>query len=90
MKTKHPFYQNSQCKHSYLHQFEIKEEYTEGVLEVCKICNVKKFFKIIDGKLSNTEYMSYHIHNILPQMHPLYQREYSRPLDDKILSPYGN
>lgn len=90
MITKDPFYQNSLCRNSYLHRFEIKEEYQEGVKEVCEICGMSKFFKLIDGKLNNAEYMSYHIHNILPSFHPRYAREYEQnPLRGmEIESPY--
>lgn len=77
MKTNHSFWQNSQCLNSYLHRFEIKEEYTEGILEVCLICRTKKFFRIIEGKVNNQTYMSYHIREALPSIHPLFSREYA-------------
>lgn len=89
MITKHNFFQNSECLNRYLHRFEIKEEYPEGVLEVCEICHMSKFFKLIDGKLNNQEYMSYHIHNALPPFHPMYERDNADPLEDKIISPYA-
>lgn len=90
MKAEHPFWQNSYCKNSYLHRFSIKEEYPEGVKEVCEICGMSKFFRIIEGKLSNAEYMSYHLKQALPNFHPMYERQHTyNPLEDKILSPYA-
>lgn len=89
MQVRHSFWQNSQCFNSYLHRFSVKEEYPQGVMEECEICRMRKFFKIIDGKLNNIDYMSYHIRQALPQFHERYDHEYSySPLDDKISSPY--
>lgn len=88
MKTKHPFWQNSYCKNGYLHLFEIKEEYDEGVKEVCRICKMTKFFRVIEGKLNNQDYMSYHIRYSLPPFHPMHERQYTNILDDSIKSPY--
>ena len=64
------------CRNSYLHRFEIKEEYEQGVKEVCEICGMSKFFRIIDGKVNNYDYMNYHIKQALPSFHPLYPRQY--------------
>jgi len=87
MKTaRDAFWQNSKCVNSYLHRFSIKEEYPEGVKEVCEICGMSKFFRLIEGKLNNQEYMSYHIRQALPQFHPLYQREYP---PQSIPTPYA-
>lgn len=80
---------NSYCRNSYLHRFKIEKEYDNGVLEICKICSMKKFFKLLDGKLDNYEYMSYHIKQVLPQFHPMYERQYEDPMDDRIKSPYA-
>lgn len=87
MKTKHPFYQNSECRNSYLHRFNIKAEYPEGVKEVCEVCGMSKFFRLLEGKLNNAEYMSYHIKQILPPFHPLFPRQ---QLTEGIISPYAN
>ncbi len=89
MIVKHNFYQNSQCLNSYLHRFEVKREYPQGVLEVCEICHKRMFFKIIDDKVDNQNYMSYHIHNALPPFHPMYERDNADPLDASIKSPYA-
>lgn len=89
MINKHSFLQNSECKGSYLHRFSIKEEYDQGVKEVCEICGMSKFFRLIDGKLNNAEYMSYHIRQSLPDFHPLYNHErFYDPLSSLIPSPY--
>lgn len=84
---KHNFFQESLCQNRYLHRFEIKEEYEDGVLEVCEICHIRKFFKIIDGKVDNQRYMSYHIRQALPTFHEYYEHErFYEPLS--IVSPY--
>ena len=85
----HPFYQNSECRNKYLHRFSIVDEFPEGVLEVCEICHRRKFHKIIDGHVSNRDYMSYHVRQALPTSHPLHYHEHEYyPLSDKIRSPY--
>lgn len=90
MKYNHSFYQNSLCRNGYLHKFEIKEEYDEGVLEVCEVCNVRKFFKIINNEIDNQNYMSYHLKQIMPLDHPMYDRQNQEPMESKlILSPYA-
>lgn len=87
-KIKHSFFQNSRCLNSYLHSFDIVEEYEDGVLEVCQICKIKKFFKVIDGKLNNADYMSWHFKNVLPPNHPMYYHEnHYKPLSE-IVSPF--
>jgi hypothetical protein len=84
---RHNFYQFSKCIGSWLHRFEIVEEYSEGVKEVCMICGKTKFFKIIDGKVDNFNYMAYHYRQALPPYHPYYyhEREYN-PFN--VTSPY--
>ena len=80
------FYRKSQCRNSYLHRFEIKAEYPEGVKEVCIICGMSKFFRVIDGKLNNLAYMDWHVRNALPNIHPLFTREF--PEHALTPSPY--
>lgn len=88
---RHNFFQNSLCKNQYLHRFSIKEEYNEGVKEVCEICGMSKFFRIIEGKVNNYAYMQYHFRQAIPQFHPYYYHErYFNPLENNIVSPYAN
>lgn len=83
-------FQNSECIGRYLHRFSVKEEYPQGVLEVCELCGKSAFFRIIDGKVNNAHYMSYHIRQALPSWDEYYYHEYQYfPLDDKIISPYA-
>lgn len=82
--NKHIFFENSLCLNSYLHRFEIKEEYDSGVLEVCEICHKRKFFKLLDGQLNNKEYMSWHIKSALPPQHSFYEHQQL----NNIISPY--
>lgn len=73
---RHPFFQNSTCRNSYMHRFNIVGEYPEGVMEVCQICGTKKFFKIVDGKVNNSGYMSWHQRQGFNPIHPLFSREF--------------
>ncbi len=75
----------SECLGGYLHRFNIVGEYPEGVLEVCEICGTDKFFRVIDDKLENNEYMQYHLRLAIPPYHPLYNHEHPRATG--ILSP---
>lgn len=84
----HPFYQNSYCRNGYLHRFEIQEENEEGVLEVCEICYMRKFFRAINGEVNNQDYMSYHLKQVLPFDHPMYSRQHEEPSESLIKSPY--
>ena len=69
---------NSNCKNSWLHRFEIVEQYPDAVKERCVICQKEKVFKIADGRINNEEYLSYHIRSALMPQHPLFQREYGK------------
>lgn len=73
---KHNFFRESLCRNQYLHRFEIKGEYPEGVKEVCLICGMSKFFRIIENKVNNLEYMDFHMKQALPNLHPYYDHEY--------------
>jgi hypothetical protein len=78
------------CGNSFLHKFKIEEEYTNGVLEVCEICFLRKFFKVLDNKLDNREYMSWHLKQALPYHHPMYNRQHENPIERELIrSPYA-
>lgn len=74
---RHNFFQYSKCKGAWLHRFNIVEEYPEGIKEVCEICGMSKFFRIIDGKVNNFAYMQYHYRQAIPWFHPYYKHEYN-------------
>lgn len=69
-------WQNSQCKNQWYHRFQIISETPLGVLEMCQICKKKKFFKIIQGRLNNMEYLAYHNREALTPNHNKFKREY--------------
>lgn len=79
------------CTGRYLHRFEIVREFDRGVLEVCKICHIKKAFKLIDGKLDHNRYMSYHLRQALGNIpipnYIFHEYEYD-PLSNTVVSPY--
>lgn len=73
---KHNFFKHSKCISSWLHRFNIVEEFDNGVLEVCEVCKLKKFFKLINGEVDNQAYMDWHMRSALPPQHPYYKHEY--------------
>lgn len=73
---RHFFWQNSRCLNKYLHRFIIVKDYDDGVLEKCEVCRKSKGFKIIEGKLDNARYMSWHIRSALTPDYPYFDREY--------------
>lgn len=78
MKTKHSFWQKSRCLGSWLHRFVIKAEFPQGVLEVCEICHMRRFFRIHEGKVNNKEYMDWHFRQALTPFHPYFNHEYTQ------------
>lgn len=86
---KDDYYLNSMCQEGYLHRFNLVKEYEHGVLEVCEICALEKFFPVVNGKTDNAEYMSWHVRQALHPHNPLFFHEYQyQPLNDNIPSPY--
>lgn len=87
------FWQNSMCEGEYLHRFRIVNEYPQGVLEICDICGMDKFFRIIEGKVNNYEYMSWHVRQALPDFHPYYFHEHGydplSAISHAVKSPYA-
>lgn len=66
----------SECRNGWLHRFNIVAEYPEGVQERCEICGKKVFFRVINGKSNNTDYISYHMRQCLVPQHRAWKREY--------------
>ncbi len=67
----------SRCKGTYLHKFEIIAQHEQGMLEMCDRCGKEVFFKVIDGKIDNNNYLNYHLRQALPKNHPLFNHEYA-------------
>ncbi len=88
--SKHPFFRDSKCIGSWLHRFNIVEEYQDYVKEVCEICHKQIVLKMIMEQLNNQSYMNSHFRSALPPSHPYYyhEHEYSPLSEDKIISPY--
>ena len=76
MKKEDNFFGNSECCDAWLHRFSIVETYPEGVLERCQICGQEEFFLMIDGRIDNINYLSYHARQALLKEHELFQHEY--------------
>lgn len=71
-----PFWQNSHCSNGYLHRYNLLRQWDNCVEEVCNICGDQQFFKIVDGRIDNLEYITYHMRQVLPQQHNLFSHEY--------------
>jgi hypothetical protein len=70
-------FDDSRCKASWLHKFEIIGQYYNGVMERCERCSKKKFFRVDDtGRTNNRIYLSYHIRQALYPSHRLFAHEY--------------
>ena len=72
------FWGNSECYDSWLHRFSIVQAYEEGVLERCEICGDEVFHKVVDGRIDNNEYLSYHARQALMPQHEYFKREYGQ------------
>lgn len=67
----------SECKSDgWLHNYQIIGQDNKAVMEMCKLCRDIQVFKIVNGKIDNQTYLSYHLHNALPKWHRLFNRQY--------------
>lgn len=71
------YWQKSMCRGGYLHRYEILQQFSDGVVEVCEICGDRKFFKMIAGQTDNLRYISYHLRQALPMNHNQFKKEYA-------------
>lgn len=69
-------FSESYCLNGYLHRYIIQEQFTDGVIEMCQICKDRYFFKVVDGRIDNNEYLNKHGRQVLLPQHPLYKHEY--------------
>lgn len=72
----HALFLDSECLNGYLHRFSIQQQYPEGVVEICEICKERRFFKVVDGRVNNVEYLGSHARQALLPQHPLFYHEY--------------
>lgn len=70
-------YQNSVCKGTWLHNFEILKQTQAGILERCKRCGLPKHFP---NQIPNHLYLSWHIRQALQVNDPMFLREYPEAL----------
>lgn len=66
----------SQCINGWLHAFNIVEGNEHGVNEACSRCGKNVFFKVMEGRADNQEYLKYHTRQALTPEHPSFYREY--------------
>ena len=69
-------FKNSECKHSWLHRYKIFKEFPQGVQEKCEICGDKVFFRVVNGRINNARYLSYHLRQTIPPIHRLFSHEF--------------
>lgn len=69
---------NSKCINQWFHRFKIVFQIPQGVLEQCEICHKRKFFKMVQGRTNNMEYIAYHNRQCLPREHNNFKREYNK------------
>lgn len=69
-------FKNSECIGGWLHRYEIVMEGAGFVKERCLICKDEVVFPVRLGRIDNTEYISYHMREVLMPQHPLYSHEY--------------
>lgn len=65
---------NSECVLGFFHDFKIMKEFPDGVVEVCRKCRLRKFFK---HKGSNLHYLSYHLRQALQKDNRRFNKEYA-------------
>lgn len=66
-------YQNSYCKRNLLHDFKILTQTSDGLLERCARCGLKKHFP---NNTPSHVYLSFHIRQSLQVYDPRYHIEY--------------
>ena len=69
-------FSESYCLNGYLHRYKLAEQYTDGVVEMCEVCKDRYFFRVVDGRIDNNEYLSKHARQALMKQHPLFSHEY--------------
>lgn len=72
------FWQKSKCVSGFLHKFELVRIHPYAVEEVCERCKQRHFFRTVNGKFDNTDYLSYHLRSALQPYHPNFKKEYER------------
>lgn len=77
-KKEDSFWGNSECVDAWLHRFQIVGQWPEGVLERCEICGQEEFFPVIDGRIDNNHYLSFHARQALFPQHERFQKEYGK------------
>lgn len=80
--TRDIYWGKSECGNGWLHRYEILEQHADYVMEVCVICHEPAYFKLINGKSDNFDYLDHHLRQALFKAHPQFIREYKyQPYD---------
>lgn len=64
---------NSECIAGFYHDFIIKNEHRDGVIEVCSKCRKRKFFH---NQTPNYTYLSWHLKQFIQLNSQRYNKEY--------------
>ncbi len=78
LRTRDLYLLDSECLNSWLHRYDITQEWEDCVEETCLICGDQQFFKVINGSIDNLAYLDRHARLVLLPSHPLYEREYPK------------
>jgi hypothetical protein len=60
----------------WLHKFETARQWEDCIEEVCVRCHERVYHKIVDERVDNRNYVSYHAREVLQPNHPLFLHEY--------------
>lgn len=72
------YWQKSQCLNGYLHDFKLYRQFPACSEEICEKCHKRKFFRVANGRVKNTEYLAWHLRDALQKYHNIYEREYKK------------
>lgn len=65
---------NSLCRGGLYHEYYIVKQYKDGVVEICKRCKDRQFFR---NSIPNHIYLSYHLRSLIQKKDPRFKREYA-------------
>lgn len=60
----------------YLHNYKQLGITPNGVVEMCERCKDIQFFKVVNGRIDNLNYIDYHMRQALPKYHNLFAHEF--------------
>ena len=68
--------EESRCVENWLHDYRIVDQDESCVYEVCRKCNKRQHFRIINDQADSNGYLNHHIRQALTPNHPLFYHEW--------------